>query len=271
MTPEKFAQQILFSGKLEDKLQSLTEPDFGSYEGNPLPEKPAREKKISFSQEKVKFPKYQMFYLKEKMGMALHYFANHELLAIEMMAAFLWKFPTINENDKKIKRGILSALTDEQRHLKLYITRMNELGVEFGNYPLNDFFWKQMIKVKEPAQFLAVMSLTFESANLDFALFYKNVFFGVEDFKSAEIMDIIFEDEVTHVKLGLYWLNKFKMDKDLFEYYQTILPQNISPSRAVGIGYQRTIREKAGFDPCFLDKLERYKDPVPFLNRKINV
>ena len=168
-------------------------------------------------------------------------------LAIEMMAAFLLKFPTKNEADKKLKGGILNALFDEQKHLRLYIERMNELGIDFGDFPLNNFFWKQMLKINNPGQFLGIMSLTFESANLDFSLFYKKVFFDVEDFKSADLMDIIFEDEVSHVKLGHFWLNKWRMDNEMFDYYQSILPKDITPSRAIGIGYQRWTREKGRF------------------------
>jgi uncharacterized ferritin-like protein (DUF455 family) len=271
MTPEKLAHQILFGDKLEDKLISLNIEEFPSYKGNPIPASPARAKSIIFSQEKIKFPKHHLFHLPEKRAMALHYFANHELLAIEMMAAFLWKFPTLDEDDKKIKRGIISTLEDEQRHLKLYIQRMKDFGVEFGSYPLNDFFWKQMVKIQKPEQFFAVMSLTLESANLDFALFYKNIFSDVEDHKSAALMNVIFEDEMTHVKFGYYWLNKWKMDRDLFDYYQMVLPENITPSRARGIGYQRATREKLGFEQTFLEKFEKYQDPAPFLNRKKNV
>jgi hypothetical protein len=45
----------------------------------------------------------------------------------------------------------------------------------------------------------------------------------------------------------------------------------MSPSRAQGIGYQRWTREKVGFDKIFIEKIESYKDPAPFLNRKVNV
>jgi len=271
MTPEELAYQILFGEKLEDKLRPPIIGEFTSYKGNFLPDVPARENKISFSQKKIKFPKQHLFHMPEKRGMALHYFANHELLAVEMMAAYLWKFPTLNEDDKRIKRGIISTLEDEQRHLKLYLARMEEIGIEFGSFPLNDFFWKQMVKIKNPEQFFAVMSLTLESANLDFALFYKKIFSEVEDFKSADLMNVIFEDEIIHVKLGFYWLNKWKMDRELFEYYQMILPENISPSRARGIGYQRATRQRVGFENSFLEKLENYQDSLSLLNRKLNV
>ncbi len=271
MTPEEFARRIIFGERLEDKLTTANITDFSTYDGGDIPIFPRREKKISFSQDRARFPKSHLFHLPEKRAMALHFFANHELLAIEMMASFLLKFPTKNENDKKLKRGILSALSDEQKHLTLYLQRMKELGVDFGDYPLNDFFWKQMIKIKRPEEFLAVMALTLESANLDFSAFYKNIFMEVEDFKSSEIMDVIFEDEISHVKLGIHWLNKARGERELFEYYQLNLPQNISPSRAIGIGYLRVNREKAGFDSNFIAKLENYKDPSPFLNRKSNV
>ena len=112
---------------------------------------------------------------------------------------------------------------------------MGELGVDFGDYPLNDFFWKQIGHIDKKEKFLAVMSLTFEAANLDFCLFYQEVFKEVDDLESAKIMEVIFEDEISHVKLGLNFLNKWKEDKDFLiiinHYYQrTSHPQGLRES-----------------------------------------
>ena len=134
--------------------------------------------------------------------MALHSFANHELLAIEMMAAALLIYPHEKEEQKRFKRGVLSALKDEQKHLGLYIARLNELGYEFGDFPLNDFFWRQMDKLKTPSQYAAVMALTFESANLDFAQFYAKIFRSFDDEKTASILDVVLKDELSHVGPG---------------------------------------------------------------------
>jgi len=268
MTPEDFARNILSSGKLDQKLKAFAGSIPQISKGERIPEIPMRDNKILLTSKKIKFPKITKFHEKEKRGMALHFFANHELLAIEMMAGFILKFPTENEQDIKLKIGVLSALADEQKHLNMYLTRMKKLGVEFGDYPLNDFFWKQMNHIDKKEKFLAIMSLTFEAANLDFCLFYKQVFEEFEDLESAKIMEIIFNDEISHVKLGLTFLNKWKKDQDLFDYYKSLLPKNLSPSRSKGINFNPRAREKVGFDKTFVEKIKKYKEENRIFNRR---
>src|SRR5690606_10733820 len=170
-----------------------------------LPSLPGRRGVLQFSEQKMKFPKSQRLNENEKKAMALHSFANHELLAIEMMAAAILVSPHKTDDDIKIKKGIFTALKDEQKHFKLYVNRLNELGFEFGDFPLNDFFWRQMPSIKSMGEYFAVMALTFEAANLDFAQYYKNVFLSFDDHKTAKILDIVLEDEISHVALGSFW------------------------------------------------------------------
>jgi uncharacterized ferritin-like protein (DUF455 family) len=270
MTPEEFARNILNSSKLSDKLNSPDSLIFNLKNAEKIPGYPARENKLKFSDEKLKFPKVSQFHQKDKRAMALHFFANHELLAMEMMAAFLLKFPTENEEDIKLKSGMISALKDEQKHLKMYLKRMSELGVDFGDYPLNDFFWKQIGHIDKKEKFLAVMSLTFEAANLDFCLFYQEVFKEVDDPESAKIMEVIFEDEISHVKLGLNFLNKWKEDQDFFDYYRSLLPENLSPSRSKGIHFNPDLRVDLGFDPIFVEKIKNFREENRIFNRRDN-
>ena len=62
-------------------------------------------------------------------GRLLHFFANHELLATELMALALLKFP---DAPASFRRGLLATLREEQIHTKLYIHRMKQCGVDFG-------------------------------------------------------------------------------------------------------------------------------------------
>lgn len=87
----------------------------------------------------MKFPKVNRLNETDKKAMALHSFANHELLAIEMMASAILLYPHATDEDVRFKRGIVTALKEEQKHLGLYIKRLNELGYQFGDFPLNDF------------------------------------------------------------------------------------------------------------------------------------
>ena len=102
---------------------------------------PGREKRIDFSSKQLKFPKVSSFLESEKRSMALHFFANHELLAIEMMAAFILVYPD-DEKTMKLKKGVLASLRDEQKHLTLYIDRMKELSGVTCDFPKQ--FWQQM-------------------------------------------------------------------------------------------------------------------------------
>ena len=156
-----------------------------------------------------------------------------------MMCAALIKFGhDLDEKSyKKLSRGIVSSISDEQKHLRMYVNRLKELGESIDKYPLNDFFWKQFDGLSCFDDFFSLMSLTFEAANLDFCLFYEKIFTDAGDFRSASIMREVFHDEIKHVKLGVYWLNKWRKNDSLWNYYISHLPENISPERSKGIEF----------------------------------
>jgi uncharacterized ferritin-like protein (DUF455 family) len=233
---------------------------------------PGRSREISFSTAKVKFPKVSSFIEKSNRARAIAFFANHELEAIEMMCAALIKFGgLVSEDDfSKISRGIVSSIKDEQKHLKMYLDRLQELGSEIKNHDLNDFFWKQFENIKNFDGFFSLMSLTFEAANLDFCLFYEKVFNDVGDFKSSEIMRDVFYDEVNHVRLGAYWLNKWRENDSLWNYYLNHLPAKISPERSKGIEFSVEPRIMSGLDDNFIKSLLSYKDEFNIPKRRTN-
>lgn len=269
MIVQEFARKILFGNRLEDKLfwpESIEFDD--TFKLIELPKLPAREDKIQFSDQQLKFPKSGTLNLEDKKAVALNSFANHELLAIEMMAAALLIFPQETQEQTRMKRGIIGALRDEQVHFQMYRNRMNEIGYDFGDFPLNDFFWKQMPSMTTPEKFFAVMSLTFEAANLDFAKYYEGIFKSFDDHKTAGILKKVYEDEVSHVALGVTYLNKWREDKDLFQYYLETLPFPMTPDRSKGIHFLDSARLQAGMTQDFVDKVKNYKDDFDVTKRK---
>jgi uncharacterized ferritin-like protein (DUF455 family) len=129
----------------------------------------------------LKFPKITALYLQEKKRQALHTFANHELMAIEIFAAVFLLFPFWEEELRPFCAQLVTTLKEEQKHFRLYQKRLQALGGEFGEFPNNDFFWKQVSLISKPKHFFSVISLSFEAANLDFAQYYKKVFLDIED------------------------------------------------------------------------------------------
>lgn len=264
---KEYFRSILEGDLLSDKLhvESFEWDQWSEYS---IPKLPARTERIKISPTQLKFPKKENLHLDEKKALALHSFANHELLAIEMMAAAILAFPHETAEDIRLKNGIFTALKDEQKHFKLYVDRLNELGFEFGDFPLNDFFWRQMPSIKNMSQYLAVMALTFEAANLDFAQYYRDIFLSLDDPKTAGILDIVLEDEISHVALGSFWLKKWRQDKTLWEYYLSSLPFPLTPARSRGIGFDPLIHSKAMGDEKFILELINYEDSFHVTKRK---
>ncbi len=229
---------------------------------------PARISKLQFSNKKKKFPKNLTS--NESKAYALHCFANHELLAIEIMAVAIARFNKEFDHPGFIQ-GIIGSMKDEQKHLQLYINRINELGYEFGDFPLNDFFWKYVDQIKTPAQYISLISLTFESANLDFAYFYAKKFNEIEDEKTSRIMMEVYEDEISHVRFGEYFLGKWRGDKDLWNYYLENLIHPITPARAKGIEFNLGRRQRIGLNNEFQEKLHSFDDKFRITNRKCNI
>lgn len=261
-----FARSILEGESLSDKLINYN-VNFDEWNEYKLPSSPGRSIKIKFSDQQIKFPKTSKLNEVENKAIALNSFANHELLAIEMMASALLIFPHRTSEEIRFKKSILSALKEEQKHFSLYVSRLNEFGHDFGDFPLNDFFWRQMHKLENPAQYTAVMSLTFEAANLDFAQFYSKIFHQMGDFETAKILETVLIDEIGHVALGAHWLKKWKNNKNLWDYYLSSLPWPMTPARSKGIHFDSSLHLRAIGDVDFISKLQNYHDDFPVTSR----
>ena len=68
---------------------------------------------LQFSEERLPFPR--SFAAEHSRAQALHFFANHELLAIELMALCLLKFPNA---PIPFQKGLVHTITEEQEHLR---------------------------------------------------------------------------------------------------------------------------------------------------------
>jgi uncharacterized ferritin-like protein (DUF455 family) len=172
-------------------------------------------------------------------------------MATELMAWALLNFPY---EDKSWRKGTLKILLDEQRHFVLYVNRLNELGYNFGDFLLNDYFWRHIQKIQTPLEFLSFMALTLENANLDHSLDYEEAFRKEKDMESAQIIRQVHEDEIAHVRHGARWL-KIWGSSSLWETYERTLPSPLSPKRAVGKRKDLLSRQKAQLDEEFVQRL----------------
>lgn len=260
MEIREFAETLLFSGRLEDKLrkpEQLTD----AYPGRLVlpPALPARTADLAVrSKERKSLPFRRLRDLErgESAMLTLHHFANHELLAIELMALALLRFV---EAPADFRKGLVETIADEQAHLHLYVERIAGLGGTFGQHPLNGFFWHSMSTLETPLAFIAAMSLTFEQANLDYANDFRRAFARIGDETTSIILKRILKDEIGHVRFGTRWLNAWREpNEDDWTAYLRALPANLSARRARGPRYLVGARRAAGLSDHFIEELRLF-------------
>ncbi|MDJ0840141.1 MAG: DUF455 family protein [Acidobacteriota bacterium] len=265
MNLEEFAKQVLLSDRLEDKLfvpESFEDENKGHWlraqTGSiRAPEQPGRPRELAFGSKKKgaeAFPREKDLHLDSERGKVLHFFANHELMALELMALALLKMV---DSPPGFRMDIARTMLDEQRHMRLYMQRMHQLGVDFGSVPVSDYFWRNFRTMQTPMDYVCGLSLTLEQANLDFAHHYLNLFQKVDDPRSRDVMEQVYEDEIQHVKQGVKWFNR-RRDPELsqWEAYTGGLHLPMTPSRGKGLGFNREGRLRAGLEPAFIDEME---------------
>ena len=265
MNITEFAEQIVFGKTLEEKLQSpgklSIDPNRRSRSPLSALPTPGRPQDLKFRQGpgSLQTPSDDKLENEQSRGQLLHFLANHELLATELMALVLLKFP---DAPREFRQGVLVTLQEEQEHTRMYMRRMKECGVEFGQYPVSGQFWKMIEPMRSPMDFVSQLSLTFEQANLDYSLHFASVFERIGDTDTAAVLRQIYEDEIGHVQHGLHWFRQWKnQDQTDWAAYEEALEFPMSPQRGRGprAAFNRAGRLKAGLTEDFINAIEVYR------------
>jgi len=249
-----FAEQVLLSGDLDAKLfapERFTDADPGLALDIERPGRPGFLPLVS-KRKIPPAPTPASIEDETSRGQALHTFAHHELLALELMALALLRWP---DAPRGFRKGLAAIICDEQRHFRLYRVRAEHWGVGLGDFGVGHFFWDTVAPLRTPTAFLAALSLTYEQANIDFASYWKPAFAAVDDGESAAVLQEVYDDELRHVAHGVHWFRELAGGAD-FETWRRELAFPLTPGRAKGPVFNRQGRLDAGLDPAFVDELE---------------
>ncbi|MEC8379169.1 MAG: DUF455 family protein [Myxococcota bacterium] len=251
----QLAEQLLFGDRLEDKLCRPSKvTDCHPERLSAAPALPGRPNSAAWTKSKSPFPKESALGDDFERGRALLFFANHELLAIELMALCLLRFP---DAPSPFRKGLLNTIFEEQDHFLRYYSRASELGVGLEDVGVNRFFWDCLSDMNDPFDFVVGMAMTFEQANLDHCIHYKALFERVGDSKSAEIMASIYADEIRHLRQGIRWFRHWK-DPSVTDFtaHEGHLKLPLSMARAKGRTYDVNGRIAAGLTPDYVEQLQ---------------
>lgn len=258
-TLQRWAWDYLYTQDLAYKIAPPPPPTL--WEATPPPrrvESPGRPEQLRVTERAPKAPGPEALRNARRRAQIFHTFWHHELQAAELMAWAILAFPQMPE---PLRRGLLKVFDDELRHMALYQQHLEYLDSPVGSFPVRDWFWQRVPGAERPEQFLAVMGMGLEGANLDHARRFADRFRAVEDVRGAEIQEQIAEEEVSHCALALWWFPRLvtTSEDNLFECWSENLPPPLSPLLLRGLPLDRDRRSRAGFPEPFLEALERWQ------------
>ncbi len=259
-----FCRRILTCGDLETKLAPAPAALSTAPVAAVVPpvNRPARDARLAFTSGADRLPRPAALCEASARAACLARFANHELMAVELFAWALLRWP---ELPVALREGWLAVLADEQRHCRLYVARLAAHESDLGEHPRSDYFWRHADTLADaphgPRAFLSVMGLTLEQANLDFTGLYAQAFRAGGDDASAAVCERVHEDEVGHVAMAARWLRRLSGDDgnakgDLDAYLETV-PFPFGPHRAKGRRFDAEARRRAGLSERFIEEVER--------------
>lgn len=154
----------------------------------------------------------------------------------------------------------IEVASDEAYHFQLLNNHLKSLGFCYGDFDAHSGLWEAAIKSKDDVlSRMAYVGRVFEAQGIDQAPRIKEQLEAIQDYKGAEVLDIIGRDEIKHVQYGDYWF-KYECQRLNLEPEATffaIMDKFNAPSPKPPLNFEG--RLKAGFSESEIQKLKDYK------------
>jgi uncharacterized ferritin-like protein (DUF455 family) len=252
---EAWAETYILTTDLQHKLCPPAPPAEFRSEAQPLRiDKPGRPAELRPARRGERTPKREALEDAHYRARTLHTFLHHELQAAELMC---WALLAFADAEREFRRGLLAICLDELRHLNLYADHIVQLGAAVGDFGVRDWFWKRVPACRTKLEFVAVMGMGLEAANLEYATNFASRFREAGDEEGARIQERIAAEEVAHVGFATRWFARWTGGCD-FETWAAQLPAPLSPWVMHGSPLARDARRRAGMSEDFLAALSAY-------------
>lgn len=135
----------------------------------------------------------------------LHRHMNNECSALEIAAQCLVDFP---DAPWDLRMRIARQAADEARHTAVLYRRLQEFEGRKGEFPVSNFEWGVTLMLDDLPGRLAVENRTFEAGLIDLLGSLRDVWRKAGDGTTAEVLDGILADEITHVRFANRWIRR---------------------------------------------------------------
>ncbi|RYP76966.1 hypothetical protein DL770_007140 [Monosporascus sp. CRB-9-2] len=195
----------------------------------------------------------------------IHALANIEQWAIDLAIDICVRFATFQTTAtsdwpaQRLPRTFfydwLKVANDEAKHFSLLRARLEELGSHFGALPVHHGLWESAVRTAHDLRArISVIALVHEARGLDVNPLTIEKFRNAGDMESVEALEVIHNDEITHVTTGHRWLTWICQQEgtDPVQVFRSKVQQFFRG--AVKGPFNAEARQQAGMDPSY------YKD-----------
>lgn len=135
----------------------------------------------------------------------IHAIAHIELNAIDLALDIIVRFAH-ERMPRSFFDGWVMVAKEEAKHFTLLRDRLADLDADYGDLPAHDGLWEAASETGHDINArLAVVPLVLEARGLDVTPPMVAKLRAAGDHKTADIFDIIYEDEKGHVAVGAKW------------------------------------------------------------------
>lgn len=188
-----------------------------------IPDRPARPEKPELRDPRNMPKRGKAGSIRSKIAL-LHALSHIELNAVDLAWDIMLRFAYLSEENtldgfslpKAFFDDWAKVADDEAKHFLMLNERLNDLGANYGDLPAHDGLWESSERTAKdfPAR-LAVVPMVLEARGLDVTPHMISAMTEQGDDKTANMLQIIHDDEITHVRAGTAWFESWCEYHDL--------------------------------------------------------
>jgi uncharacterized ferritin-like protein (DUF455 family) len=157
----------------------------------------------------------------------IHAICHIEFNAINLALDAVYRF---QEMPEKFYLDWILVAFEEGKHFNLVNNYLQTLGYQYGDFDAHNGLWKMTLETNyDVLARMALVPRVLEARGLDVTPSIQKRFRASKFSKMVEILDIIFVDEIGHVKIGNYWYHLLCAQRNLdsIKTFQTLINKHI--------------------------------------------
>jgi len=185
----------------------------------------------------------------------LHAFAHIEFNAINIALDAVYRFRRV---PPEFVSDWLLVATEEARHFQMLAAELQRRGSFYGAFPAHRGLWDMVCKTRDSLLHrMALVPRVMEARGLDVTPAMITRFRQFKDEAAIDILEIIYRDEIGHVRIGNNWFRWLceQQELDVQATFRRLVDQYMGGKLRGPFNYPARI--EAGFASAELEALER--------------